>query len=106
MLWGEMSVGKNVCGAKCLGSRCPWGVLSMGRNVPGASCPWSELSLEQNYYGAKCHGAISMGQVVNGASFDGASCMEIANPLSRHIPLIRKFFVSPLNSELAISRTY
>jgi hypothetical protein len=106
MICDEISVGRNVCGrnvreAKCPGACCPWGEMALGRVVLGASCLWAEMTMGRNVMGR-----VSMGQVVNEAIFDGASSTGITNPLSRHIPLIRKFFVSTLISELADSGTY
>ncbi len=54
-------MGRVVKGASFL-----WGELSMGRVVHVASCPWGELSMGRVFYGP-------MGQVVRGASFDGAT---------------------------------
>jgi hypothetical protein len=80
-------------GAKCYGTKCPWGKmscgetfwgeLSMGRVVHGASCLWSELSMGRAVHGASCLwgeftvGRVVMGRVVHGPSFDGASCPGI-----------------------------
>ncbi len=78
-------------GAKCYGVKCPWGEMSVGRNIRGAKCPWTEkklswgeLSMRHIVHRAKCPwgdvpGAISLGRVVHGAkchrvSFDGVSC--------------------------------
>ncbi len=50
--WGELSVGKNVRGAKC-----PWGELSTGRTVRGTNCPWGEMS-----WGELSWGELSWGE--------------------------------------------
>ncbi len=50
------------------GAHCPWGELSVGRNVRGAKCPWGEMSVERDIRGAKCPwGEMSMGRIVHGA---------------------------------------
>jgi hypothetical protein len=60
------------------GASCPWGELSVGRNVRGASyrganCPWGELSVGRNVRGASRRGESFRGASCPGASFDGAS---------------------------------
>jgi len=44
-LWGEMSVRRNVHGAKC---------PSMGQSVHGAKCPWGEKSINRPAKCAQC----------------------------------------------------
>jgi hypothetical protein len=51
------------------GASCPWDELSMGRVVHRASCLWGEMTV-----GLVVMVRVLMGQVVRGASFDGASC--------------------------------
>jgi hypothetical protein len=68
--WGELSIGRVVCGASCHGASCPWGDLSMGRFVLGASCPWAELSL----------GRVVVGRVLTGRVVRGASCLGANGP--------------------------
>jgi hypothetical protein len=45
----------------------------VGRAVYGGKCPWGELSVGRNVRGARCHGASFHGASCRGASFDGAS---------------------------------
>ncbi len=59
--WGELSVGRNVRGANCL-----WGELSVGRTVRGVNCPWGELSVVRTVCGRVVVGQVFVGRVVVG----------------------------------------
>jgi hypothetical protein len=57
--WGKLSVGRNVRGVKC-----PWGEMSVGRDIRWAKCPWGEMSVGRNVRGAKCPwGEMSWGEM-------------------------------------------
>jgi hypothetical protein len=70
-----MSVGRIVPGANC-----PWGKLSMGRNVRRVKCPWGE-----NVRGAKCPWAkMSWGELLWGelswGKLSWAICLGASGP--------------------------
>jgi hypothetical protein len=62
--WGELSVGRTVCGGNCplgrtvRGANCPWGELSVGRIARGANCPWGRPLGSLEYEGV-FHSGIS-----------------------------------------------
>jgi hypothetical protein len=68
------------------GASCPWGEMSVGRNVHGAKCPWGEMSVGRVVRGARCHGASCPG-----ASCPGASCLGASGPGTVTVPCIITF---------------
>jgi hypothetical protein len=76
MLCSEMFVGR----AKCPGTSCPLGEMSLGRVCHGASYLWGEMIMGRNVMGRN-----SMGRVIHGASFDRANCPGIGVYTGRSI---------------------
>ncbi len=48
------------------GASCPWGELSVGRDVRGAKCPWGEMSVGRDVVGRVVVGRAVVGRVVLG----------------------------------------